>query len=118
MGVRIREKPKDSGVWWVFIHHEGRRTSRRVGDQEAAEEAARQIQARLTLGKDALPAQRKRAPTLKVYFQGFRETYLETAVRHSTRQSYKENFKNHIIPEGRNHVFGTGQLPVVIGSVD
>ena len=51
MGVRIREKPKDSGVWWVFIHHEGRRTSRRVGDQEAAEEVARQIQARLTLGR-------------------------------------------------------------------
>ena len=105
MGVRTREKPKDSGVWWVFIHHEGRRTSRRVGNQEAAEEAARQIQARLTLGQDALPARRKRVPTLAVYFERIKKNYLKTATRPRTLESYQTNFDLHILPSlGSRHL--------------
>lgn len=53
MGVRTREKPKDSGVWWVFVSFQGKRTSGKVGNREAAQEVAKQIEARLTLGKDA-----------------------------------------------------------------
>ena len=98
MGVRIREKPKASGVWWVFIHHAGRRTSRRVGDQEAAEEVARQIQARLTLGQDALPERKTSAPTFEEQHKVFEKTYVNTAVRHSTRLSYVNNYKNHVLP--------------------
>ena len=98
MGVRAREKLKGSGVWWVFVHHEGRRTSRRVGDQDAAEEVARQIQARLTLGKDALPTRRKRAPTLAVYFERIKNNYLKTATRPRTLESYQGNFNLHLLP--------------------
>jgi len=53
MGVTIREKIKDSGEWWVFINHKGRRTSRKVGGEAAAKDAANKIQARLTLGEGA-----------------------------------------------------------------
>ena len=54
MGVKIREKRPGSGEFWVFVSYQGKRTSRKVGDRGAAEQVARQIQARLTLGKDAL----------------------------------------------------------------
>jgi hypothetical protein len=38
MGVKIREKPKGSGEWWIFINHHGNRKSKRVGDKETAQE--------------------------------------------------------------------------------
>jgi len=28
MGVKVREKPKGSGVWWIFIEHQGRRKAK------------------------------------------------------------------------------------------
>ncbi len=66
MGVTIREKIKGSDVWWVFVAHKGRRTSRKVGDRKAAREAARKIEARLILGKRAFHEEAKLpAPTLE-----------------------------------------------------
>lgn len=51
MGVKVRER---KGAWWVFVDWRGRRKAKRVGvgpkAKRAAEEAAEQIQARLTLG--------------------------------------------------------------------
>ncbi len=80
MGVTVREKTKDSGEWWVFIAHQGRRTSRKVGDRKAAREAARKIQARLTLGKGAFPDVKTKppAPTLQHYFKSFERSYRAT----------------------------------------
>ena len=63
MGVKVREKVKQSGVWWVFISHNGRRTSRKVGSEKAALEVARKIQAKLTL-EEALPERKPPAPIL------------------------------------------------------
>lgn len=37
--------------------------------------------------------------TLSQYYKRFETTYLVTAVRASTARSYKQNFKNHILPE-------------------
>ena len=54
MGVKVREKVKDSNEWWVFINHGGRRTSRKVGSEKAAWEVARKIEAKLTLGETFL----------------------------------------------------------------
>ena len=31
MGVKVREKVKGSGEWWLFIDNRGRRKARRVG---------------------------------------------------------------------------------------
>ena len=51
MGVTVREK---NGAWWLFINHEGRRKSKRVGPgaegRKAAKLAAGKIQARLPWG--------------------------------------------------------------------
>jgi len=41
MGVTLRQKAKGKGKpWWVFISHNGKRTSRKVGSKSAAEEVA------------------------------------------------------------------------------
>jgi len=98
MGVKVREKVKGSGVWWVFVHQKGDRTSLRVGSKAAAKKAAREIEARLILGQP-IRTKEKRAPTLERYYERFRDSYMETALRPSTRDSYETSFRVHILPE-------------------
>jgi len=78
MGVKVKEKTQGSGVWWVFINHNGRRKSKRVGSEKAARKVAEMIEARLKLGQAVLPEERPALPTLDKYFKKFQETYLET----------------------------------------
>ncbi len=41
MGVKVREKPKASGTYWVFINHNGKRKSKKIGvDEKLANEYA------------------------------------------------------------------------------
>ena len=100
MGVTVREKIKDSGVWWVFVAHQGRRTSRKVGDRKAAREAARKIQARLTLGKGAFPDVKTKppAPTLQRYFKTFERAYRAT-LKPTTWLSYETSMRVHVLPK-------------------
>jgi hypothetical protein len=32
MGVKFREKPVGSGIWWIFIDHQGKRKAKEVGE--------------------------------------------------------------------------------------
>jgi len=99
MGVTIREKIKGSDVWWVFVAHKGRRTSRKVGDRKAAREAARKIEARLTLGKGAFGEKaRLPTPTLERYFKRFEANYKGT-LKPKTWSSYESSMRIHILPE-------------------
>lgn len=99
MGVRIREKDKSSGVWWVFINYKGKRTSRQVGSRKAATKVKENIEARLKLGQDALPKEKPLGPTLDAYWTGLEKTYLPSGLRQSTIDSYCRNFRKHILPE-------------------
>ena len=47
MGVKVREKVKGSGEWWVFINHQGKRRSKKVGDKRAANAVKKEVEARL-----------------------------------------------------------------------
>ena len=98
MGVRVREKLAGSGVWWVYVAHQGRRTSRKVGSEKAAHEVARQIEARLTLGEEFLPKKKAIVPTVDEYWKRFESTYLRSAVAESTASGYRTNFGVHILP--------------------
>ena len=98
MGVKVREKVPGSDVWWIFINHKGKRLSKKVGMEKAAREAAKEIEARITLGKEFLPKKKPALPTLNDQYEHFHKTYLETAVRPSTRSSYETNFRVHILP--------------------
>ncbi len=99
MGVTVREKVEGSGIYWVFIAHQGRRTSRKVGDCKAAREAARKIQARLTLGKGAFGEKAKLpAPTLEQYFKRFEKSYRAT-LKPKTWASYEGSMRIHVLPK-------------------
>ena len=50
MGVKVREKVAASGVWWVFINHQGRGVSKKVGNEKAALKVAQEVETRITLG--------------------------------------------------------------------
>ena len=52
---------KDSGVFGIFVAHDGKRFSKRVGDKKTADEVARKFTAKLTLG--GLAAGRKAEPS-------------------------------------------------------
>jgi integrase len=103
MGVRVRQKTKGKGnPWWVFITHNKKRTSRKVGDKKAADAVASTIRARLQLGEFGFEDP-KPAPTFKDHAK------LWLALPHdwkeSTRENYLNNLNNHILP-----VFGS--IPV------
>ena len=41
MGVTVRQKTNGKGnPWWIFVAHQGQRTSKQVGDKQAAETVA------------------------------------------------------------------------------
>jgi integrase len=51
MGVKVRERPEGSGVYWVMIDHQGKRKSKKIGkDKTTANKIARKIEAKLVLG--------------------------------------------------------------------
>ncbi len=52
MRVVVRRKIKGKGQpWWIFINHKGRRTSKRIGDKQTANELAQKIRAELRFGE-------------------------------------------------------------------
>ena len=105
MGVKVREKVKGSNAWWVFISHNGRRTSRKVGSEKAALEVAKKIQAKLTLGEAFLQEKTPPVPQLEEYYQRFKRTYMATTLKPSTYITYESSFRVHIIPQlGRLHL--------------
>jgi integrase len=75
MAAKVRRD--DKGVYWVVVHHDGRRRKKRVGgDKRLAEEIARKIQARLVLGDFTMETEQK-AP---VPFRRFAQDWLRREV--------------------------------------
>lgn len=100
MGVIVRQKIKGKGKpWWVFVTHNGRRTSRRVGDKKAAEDVASTIRAKLKLGDFEFEEKQKRViPTFKLYAEAFMDTYSAMNHKESTHDSYRSVLDTHLYP--------------------
>ena len=48
MAVKVRERPKGSGVYWIYIDHKNYRKAKKIGkDKRLALEVAKKIQAKL-----------------------------------------------------------------------
>jgi len=107
MGVKIREKTKGSGVWWIFIDHRGKRKAKKVGrDKKLARDVARKIEAKLTLNELGLLNEVKpEAPKFSEYAEIFLATYSKLHHKETTVDSYRSSLKNHILP-----VFGQMHL--------
>jgi len=101
MGVKVRQKTKGKGnPWWVFITHNGKRTSRKVGDKKAAEKVASTIRAKLQLGEFGFEEQ-KPVPTFKECSEMW--IALPHDWKESTRESYQFNLDLHILPVFEKH---------------
>ncbi|MGD0915060.1 MAG: site-specific integrase [Thermodesulfobacteriota bacterium] len=103
MGVTVRQKVKGKGQpWWVFIVHNGNRTSRRVGTKDAAVEVATKVQARLQLGEfdfEEEKKEEKRDPTFKEYADSWININAPAECKESTVASYDDLLRIHVLPE-------------------
>lgn len=105
MGVRVREKPKGSGVWWLFINHAGKRRAKRVGvgkaGQKAADMAAVQIRAKLASGDTGVFAPPAPASPPMTFAEYTARWLSETVMPHRKERTagyYRQVIKNHIAP--------------------
>ena len=103
MGVKVREKVKGSGEWWVFINHNKKRKSKKVGSKTAANALAREIERQLASGD--LGLMKDEVPTVAE----LGEQYIDDPTREwatNTRINYAHLFRNHIEPHD------IGQMPL------
>lgn len=98
MGVTVREKKKGSGVFWLFINHQGQRKSKKIGDEKTAKEVAKKVEARLALGEFNIQ-ERSQMPTFKEYAEQWLTTDIKATRRHSTYERYRDILKGHVYPE-------------------
>jgi len=100
MAVKVREKVKGSGEWWLFIDYKGKRKAKKFGrDKRKASDAAKQIEAKLVLGDFGLleaPASKK--PTFEEYANIWLEDYIRPLRRQSTYERYGDMLKRHVFP--------------------
>ena len=105
MGVKVREKKKGSGEWWLIIHRDGRKVTKRIGNKKAAERAKKIVEGHLAAGRAPLPERKKQVPTLAEYFCTFERNYVKTALRETTQNMYDVDFRLHILPKlGSKHL--------------
>jgi len=98
MSVKVREKVKGSGEYWIFISHSGRRKSKKVGDKKTALDVAKKINARLTLNEFQIKDQDDKPPTFREYSKNWLEVLIKTTRRKSTYERYLGILDNQILP--------------------
>ena len=94
MGVKVQFW---RGAWWVVIHHQGRRKTKRIGpDRETAERVARAVREKLARGELQLePATEAR--TLQAYARTWLATVKGT-LKASTLAFYDAHLERHVLP--------------------
>ena len=100
MGVKVREKKKGSGVWWIFIDHQGRRKAKKIGkDKKVAENIAKKVEAKLALGDMGLVENKTvTAATFEEYANTWKTLTVPATCKPSTVSDYKGILKNHVLP--------------------
>lgn len=99
MGVTVREKPRGSGEYWVFINHRGKRKAKKVGrDRKQALDVAKKIEAKLTLNDLDILTEKPQAPLFKDYADNWLETYVKALRRITTYERYRDILERHVYP--------------------
>src|SRR5262249_16497225 len=94
MAVKVKQH---KGKWWGFIDHKGRRKAKCVGSKQAAETAAKKIEAKLTLGDFLLLDEKPQRP-FDAYFRNWLDTYVQANCKESTRDAYESSFRLYLLP--------------------
>ncbi len=103
MGVTVRQKVKGKGKpWWVFINHNGQRTSRKIGDKKAAQTVASKIEAKLALGEFGFDDNEEKDPTFGEYAVSWIKTTVPATCKESTVRGYQDILRIHVLPVFEN----------------
>jgi integrase len=98
MAVKVRERPKGSGDWWIFIDHLGKRKSKKIGrDKRVANQVAKKIEAKLVLG-DLDLSDNEQAARFSEYADMWITITVPATCKRSTASDYQGLLKNHILP--------------------
>jgi integrase len=99
MSVKVRQRPKESGIWWVFIDHQGKRKAKKIGrDKRLAMDVAKKIEAKLTLGDLDLQANKEKTMSFKDISTLWLEDYIKPLRRQSTYERYRDLLTRHVYP--------------------
>jgi integrase len=99
MGVKVRERPEGSGIWWIFVDHQGNRKAKKIGkDKKLALKAASKIEAKLALGDMGIMEDLPKAPTLREYAESWLHGYVKGLRRQSTFERYQDVLRRYIFP--------------------
>lgn len=101
MGVKVKEKKKGSGEWWIFINHKGKRKAKKIGrDKRVAEKMAKQIEAKLVLGESGLEQEKEEeaVPTFAEYADIWMNVTVPATCKRSTVVDYESILRNHVLP--------------------
>lgn len=96
MGVRVREKVKGSGVWWVFVSQNRERQSRQVGDKKAANAVASELRKRM--GEQTFRLAPKGRLFLTVATEWLEQVSALRGIRQTTHENYKSATTQHLVP--------------------
>ena len=96
MSVKVRERPKGSGVYWIFIDHNGKRKAKKVGDKKTANALAKKLGAKIALKQFNLDEE-KIVPTFKEYSDTWLEEYIGALREPATKERY-ETILKHVNP--------------------
>jgi integrase len=113
VAVKVREKIKGSGIFWIFINHDGKRKSKRIGDEETALDAARKIEARLVLGE--LDIVNRTPPKHRVSaIVGRWLSHVKATCRETTHRRYKGVYRMYVGPGIGHHAIEKLTRPDIV----
>lgn len=99
MGVKVREKVKDSGEWWVFIAYRGKRASKKIGTRKAAKEAAVKIEREIALERFNLETPEEMKPlTFRKYAERWMKQHAEMNCKPETVRNYQYALDVNLLP--------------------
>jgi integrase len=101
----VRERPKGSGTYWLFICHNGKRKAKKIGGPKAARAYALRVEQKLVMGDLDLLDKKEKPLLFRDYALQWLSGYVRVSCKYSTWQSYDSILKLHVFP-----VFGETPL--------
>jgi len=94
MAVTVREKIKGSGIWWLFVSHNGRRTSKKIGNKDTAEGLAIDVKKKLDAGD--LGILEEPVKPFSFFCKEWKTEIMPVDCKESTQSDYIGIYNNHL----------------------
>ncbi len=101
MSVKVRQKKRGRGQpWWVVIHHNRRRVTKKIGRKEDAEALASAVRRKIKAGEFNVEAKPKgnTTPLFQDYARHYIEHYAKVTCKHNTWRGYEVIIEHHLLP--------------------